>query len=172
MDWQALLADVEAQAESWAERDRHLMAADHTRLEMRAVPTSQRFAGSMGSMVWCLISPDDTVSGYVDAVGKDWVLLTDSHSRAETLIALDHVVAVRGLADQARALSTSAIVDSLDVMWALQRISRERSRVRLNLVGGTVTSGIINRVGADHVLITGSQEQLVQAKAITHIARL
>ena len=82
------------------------------------------------------------------------------------------MVIVKGLAQRARAISTSPIVASLDLLWVLQRISRERSRVRLDVWGGVGLSGMIDQVGADYVVVNGDGQQLVMDTSIVSITRL
>jgi hypothetical protein len=98
--------------------------------------------------------------------------LTDPHSHNESIIALEQVVTVRGMAQHARAISASPIVASLDLMWVLQRISRERSRVRCDVLGGVGLSGVIDQVGADYVVVNGDVQQLVMGASIVSITRL
>ena len=172
MDWHELLADVEAQAESWAERDRQLVAADQGRLERRSITANQFFAGSLQTVISCTMRSGVIIEGHLDAVGANWILLTDPHSHNESIIALEHVVIVKGLAQRARAISTSPIVASLDLLWVLQRISRERSRVRLDVWGGVGLSGMIDQVGADYVVVNGDGQQLVMDTSIVSITRL
>jgi hypothetical protein len=172
MDWHELLADVEAQAESWAERDRQLVAADQARLERRSIAANQRFAGSLHALISCTMRSGERLDGHVEAVGANWALLTDPHSHNESIIALEQVVTVRGMAQHARAISASPIVASLDLMWVLQRISRERSRVRCGVLGGVGLSGVIDQVGADYVVVNGDVQQLVMGTSIVSITRL
>jgi len=172
MDWHELLADVEAQAESWAERDRQLVAADQGRLERRSIAANQLFAGSLQALISCTMRSGERMEGRVEVVGTNWILLTDPHSHNESIIALEHVVIVKGLAQRARAISTSPIVASLDLLWVLQRISRERSRVRLEVLGGVGLSGMIDQVGADYVVVNGDGQQLVMGESIVSITRL
>ena len=172
MDWHELLADVEAQAESWAERDRQLVAADQVRLERRSIAANQLFAGSLQALISCTMRSGERMEGRVDVVGTNWILLTDPHSHNESIIALEHVVIVKGLAQRARAISTSPIVASLDLLWVLQRISRERSRVRLEALGDVGLSGMIDQVGADYVVVNGDGQQLVMDTSIVSITRL
>ena len=54
----------------------------------------------------------------------------------------------------------------------LQRISRERSRVRLDVWGGVGLSGMIDQVGADYVVVNGDGQQLVMDTSIVSITRL
>lgn len=172
MDWHELLADVEAQAESWAERDRQLVAADQARLERRSIMANQRFAGSLHALISCTMRSGESIDGHVEAVGANWALLTDPHARNESIIALEQVVIVRGMSQHARAISASPIVASLDLMWVLQHISRERGRVQIALLSGVAFSGMIDQVGADYVVVNGEVQQLVMVTSIVSITRL
>jgi len=172
MDWHELLADVEAQAESWAERDRQLVAADQVRLERRSIAANQLFAGSLQALISCTMRSGVYIEGHLDAVGANWILLTDPHSNSESVLALEQVMTVRGLGQRARTISASPIVASLDLLWVLQRISRERSRVRLDIVGGVGLSGTIDQVGADYVVLNGEVQQLVMGASIVSVTRL
>jgi hypothetical protein len=172
MEWHELLADVEAQAESWAERDRQLVVADQTRLERRSIAASQHFAGSLHALISCTMRGGERREGHVEAVGANWILLTDPHSRNESIVALEQVLTVKGLNQRARTIGTSPIVASLDLMWVLQRISRERSYVRCDVLGGLGLSGVIDEVGADYVVVSGDGQQLVMGTSIVSITRL
>jgi sRNA-binding regulator protein Hfq len=57
-------------------------------------------------------------------------------------------------------------------MWVLQRISRERGRVQIALLGGVAFSGMIDQVGADYVVVNGEVQQLVMVTSIVSITRL
>jgi sRNA-binding regulator protein Hfq len=57
-------------------------------------------------------------------------------------------------------------------MWVLQRISRERGRVQIALLGGVAFSGMIDQVGADYVVVNGEIQQLVMVTSIVSITRL
>lgn len=172
MEWHELLADVEAQAESWAERDRQLVVADQTRLERRSIAASQHFAGSLHALISCTMRGGERREGHVEAVGANWILLTDPHSHNESIVALEQVLTVKGLTQRARTISASPIVASLDLMWVLQRISRERSHVRCDVLGGVGISGVIDEVGADYVVVSGDGQQLVMGTSIVSITRL
>ncbi len=168
MDWQDLLAELEAEAEALADRQREALAADLARDERRHVGISQRLAACIASTVSVQLASGEALTGQVDAVGSDWVLISDHHR--EHVVLLSHVHSIKGLSAQAKVISTSRIVAFMNAHWLLVRICQQRSQVSLRLVSGELCTARIEKVGADHLDLSNHQTVLVSAiVAITRI---
>jgi hypothetical protein len=67
-------------------------------------------------------------------------------------VTLAAVVALRGVGPAAREPGSEGLLAArLDLRHALRGLARDRARVRVELVDGTALSGVLARVGADHV---------------------
>jgi hypothetical protein len=83
--------------------------------------------------------------------GTDWVLLREDGAR-ELLLPMASLLSLSGAGGPAEVPgSEGEVVRRLDLRWALKGLVRSRSGVQLVLVDGSVLSGTLDRVGADHV---------------------
>lgn len=171
MRWDALFADLEAQADALAQAERAAEVETRTRGEAATLTVADRLRASVGSPVRLRLGGGLLVSGRLARVGPDWLLLEEGPGR-EVLVVTAQVLTVRGLGRLTAvpaAVGTAgpaAFVEArLGLRHALRGIARDRSVVRLLLTGapgaaasGTGTAGesgavdgTIDRVGADFV---------------------
>ncbi len=150
MRWEGLFADLEAQAEALNRAERAAEIEDRTRSEFGRLTVVDRLRGSLGSEVrlWC--RGNAILQGGLRRVHPEWLLLAQPHGR-ESLVAAGSVLSVSGLGRAALAPDRDAVVDArLGLRFALRRIARDRSGVRMQLTEG-VLAGTVDRVGADFV---------------------
>jgi hypothetical protein len=152
MEWQDLLRDVESLADAADEARALSEAADRTRRERSASSWMDRVRAVMGREVGCELLDGGTLAGVLADAGPDWLLLADLLSQPrETLVPAHAVVSLRGVGGWSDAPPLGPTAQRLDLRWALGRIARDRSAVRVGLAQGRVLSGTLDRVGSDHV---------------------
>ncbi len=151
MRWDALFADLEAQAEALAASERAAEADERSRIELASLRWHRRLDAAVGAALQVRLAGEVTVRGRVDRVGPDWALLSEDAAR-EVLVPLAAVQAVGGLSRYAVPEETSVIASRLTLRSVLRAIARDRSVVQIHVTGGGgVLDGTIDRVGADFV---------------------
>jgi len=149
--WQALFADLEAQAAAAEHAERAAEVDERTRGELAGLGTIDRLRAADGAAVRLRVSGGRTLSGVVDRVGPDWLLLAEDAGR-EAVVPLAAVLGVRGLSRFSAVPGTAgAVASRLGLRSALRGIARDRSPVRLELVDGSGLDATLDRVGADFV---------------------
>ncbi|MGH8960943.1 MAG: hypothetical protein ACRDWT_07015 [Jatrophihabitantaceae bacterium] len=151
MRWNALFADLEAQAEVLEQAERAAEVQERTRAEVGALTLLDRLRPAVGLPVRLRTAGAGHLAGTLDRLGPDWALLEQDGGR-EVLVRLGAVTGIGGLG------RTSAVPGSLDAVTArlglwfvLRRIARDRSPVSLHLTDGTTLAATLDRVGADYV---------------------
>lgn len=173
MRWNALFADLQAEAEAEDDADRRSEVADHTRAEVGRLRLIDRLAPLLeaghGGLRLGLLG-HDPVAGDLYALGADWLLLIQSagSTHREILVPLSAVQWLQGTGARSAEPGWEGIVGArLTLRVALRRIVRDRSAVVLGLTGGDVLAGRPARVGADHleldVLPSGASTSLADA---------
>lgn len=148
MRWDGLFADLEAQAEALGQAERAAEIEDRTRSEVARLTVVDRLRGSVGSEVRLLGLGNVILQGELRRVHSEWVLLAQPHGR-ESIVRVGAILAVAGLDRAALTAAGGSVVDArLGLSFALRRIARDRSGVRVHLVDG-VLAGTVDRVGAD-----------------------
>jgi hypothetical protein len=151
MRWDALFADLEAQAAMQAQAQRAAEVEERTRAEVGALRVTERLRGALGAPLRFHVAGAGVVSGTLSQVGADWVLLDEGAGR-EVLLASAALVRVSGLTRHSAADRSVGVVQSrLGLRHVLRAIGRDRSGVALHLRDSTVLSATIDRVGADFV---------------------
>jgi hypothetical protein len=151
MRWDALFADLEAQSAALEQAERAGEVGERTRVEVNALHTVDRLRASEGASVWLSLTGGFALAGRIDRAGPDWLLLDEGEGR-EALVALGHVVRLRGLGRYAAAPGTAGEVFArLGLRHALRGIARDRDVVRLMLRDGSTVDATLDRVGADFV---------------------
>lgn len=165
MRWDRLFEDLEAQFDELALAESAAELADRTRVATGTVRLTQRLAGALGQRVG-VSAGAQTITGTLQRVGPDFVLLGGGGA-GQSLIALDKVVAVRGLTATTGPQLTGVAM-RLDLRRALRGVARDRAPVVVALSGLAATaamasvatparsgvsevSGTIDRVGADFI---------------------
>ncbi len=149
MRWEALFADLAAQAEAEERAELDAEVRDRTRREGGLVRTVDRLRGSVGGSVTVTVHGAGPVGGRLLDAGRDWLLLEEAAGR-DVLVPLAAVLAVDGLGRRAEP-AAGAVTERLDLRWALRGLARDRARLQVVLRDGGLSSGTLDRVGADHV---------------------
>lgn len=151
MRWEALFADLEAQAESLEQAERAGEIDERTRGEVGSLHWRDRARSAVGSSIRLRLAGGLAASGNLVRVGPDWVLL-DEGAGHEVVVVSAAVLVVRGLGRYAAVSDSKGVVASrLGLRYALRGIARDRSAVRVHLVDGSTLDGTVDRVGADFI---------------------
>jgi hypothetical protein len=151
MRWDAMFADLEAQAAALEVAERAGEVDERVRAELGTLTVFDRLRGASATPVRLRTAGAGVVTGTISRTGPDWVLL-DQDDGHEVLVRLGAVTAIGGLG------RVTATPDSLDVVTArlglwfvLRRIARDRSAVTVQLADGSRLHATLDRVGADFV---------------------
>jgi hypothetical protein len=148
MRWDRLFDDLQAQLDGDGQRERDLEVSDRTRRERAQVGIHERFSAHRGLRVELRLTAGVLVAGRVADSGSDWVLVQDAGDRG-CLVPFGAVVAINGMGVRAAAGSGAATAKRFGLGFALRGLSRDRAVVSLADIGGSVTTGTIDSVGAD-----------------------
>jgi hypothetical protein len=150
MRWDAMFADLEAQAAALEVAERAGEVDERVRAELGTLTVFDRLRAASVTAVR-LRTASGVVTGTISRTGPDWVLLEQDDGH-EVLVRLGAVTAIGGLG------RLTAAPDSLDVVTArlglwfvLRRIARDRSAVTVQLTDGSRLHATLDRVGADFV---------------------
>ncbi len=150
MRWDALFADLEAQAAALEHAERAAEVEERARGELAALGLVDRLRGAVGATVRLRLAGGGSVRATVARVGPDWLLVADG--AREVVIPLGAVQGVRGLNRYSAVPgSGGALASRLGLRSALRGIARDRSAVRLELRDGSAIEATVDRVGADFV---------------------
>lgn len=151
MRWDELFADLAAQAEAAEAADLAGEVRDRTRAELGQLHLGDRLRPAVGTGLVVALSGAGTVRGLLVDTGPDWLLLEET-GRVQLLVSSAAVLGITGVGPQVSAPgSEGELARRLDLRWALRGLARSRAGVQLVLVDGSVPSGTLDRVGADHV---------------------
>jgi hypothetical protein len=147
--WQELFADLEAQGDSLRRADDEREIAELTRGGLAQVALVNRLHGNVSARVTVKVAGVGDLSGRLQRVGADWLLLSDGD---EVVVPLSAVMGVMDLAAAAVSDEGVGVVASrLRLTSVLRAMARDRSPVRVVLRDGTSVVGTPDRVGADFV---------------------
>jgi hypothetical protein len=163
MRWEALFADLEAEAQADADAERRSEVAERVRTELARLRLIDRLQPLLGRAEvrprFGLVN-GETLSGSVRGLGADWVLLAEESGEpgevgdAEWLVPLGVVQWIEGLtAGSAEPGWEGKVGARLGLRIPLRRIVRDRSNVALTLLSGQLLRGRLERVSADHVVL-------------------
>jgi hypothetical protein len=151
MRWDALFADLEAQAEVLGQALRAAEVDERTRGELASLRLRDRARAAVGTPLRLRSSGGLLGVGELRRVGPDWLLVEEAGSR-ELVVATAHLVSVRGLGRYSAVPASEGAVESrLAFRHALRGIARDRSAVRVHLVDGSTVDATIDRIGADFI---------------------
>jgi hypothetical protein len=151
MRWDALFADLEAQAAVLGQEVRAAEVAERARGEIGALRVVDRARAALGTALRARLLGGHAVAGRLRRVGADWLLL-DEDAGHETVVALDHLIGVRGLGRQSAVPDSVGVVESrLGLRHVLRGLVRDRAAVRVLLSDGSALDATLDRVGADFV---------------------
>jgi hypothetical protein len=150
--WQALFDDFEAQLSAADAADHAAEVADRTRRERALVRLADRLRPEQGRDLLLRVAGAGDVRGRLLEVGVDWLLLEEQPGRREVLVPEPALLSVSGVGPgSAVPGSEGEVARRLDLRWALRGLVRSRSGVVVVLRDGTIVSGTLDAVGADHV---------------------
>lgn len=149
MRWDALFADLEAQAVALERAERAACVEERARIEVGALNLLDRLRPAAGAILRLECTGPVTLSGTVRGVGQGGVLLDEGGGR-EAIVVLASVLGVTGLSRvSAVPGSASAVESRLGLRHVLRGVARDRSPVRLCRVDGSTVEATIDRVGLD-----------------------
>jgi hypothetical protein len=143
--WEALFADLEAQLE--AAGGGGAGEGEHARAEAARTCMADRWRAHTGVPLRVRLVDGSAEDGTVAGAGPAWLLLADGGSRV--LVPAAAIATVGGLS-RAAAPPPSEVERRLGLNGALRAVARDRTPVRLRILGAAAT-GTIDRVGADHL---------------------
>ena len=151
MRWQALFDDLEAQLAAADAAELQAEVADRTRRESALLRVVDRLDAAAGQEVAVALGAAGVLRGRLLDSGPDWLLVEETGAR-EVLVPLAAVLGITGLVAQTGVPGGEGEVGRrLDLRWALRGLARSRASVALVVRDGSVISGTLDRVGADHV---------------------
>jgi len=155
MRWDQLFQDLEARFDELADADSMAELADRQRVAAGTISMVERIAGAVGWPIRLRTVAGITVTGTLQRVGPDWLLLQESPGR-EVVLALRATTVVEGLS-AATGVSMTGVQRRLNLRHALRGLARDRSPIALVVSGGvgepaalhTELTGTVDRIGAD-----------------------
>jgi hypothetical protein len=161
MRWTALFEDLEAQLGAADAAELEAEVRDRTRTELARIDVAARLRSAVGSTLDVQLRSGDRLRGSVASLGADWLLMQEEDDGApsrELLVPLRAVLVLRGLGPSSQTSGSSpggvpggAVAGRLDLRSVLRGIARDRTPVRVTTDDGTLLSGVVGRVGADHL---------------------
>lgn len=147
--WQALFADLEAQADALTIAERAAEIEERIREAAAELSLQDRLRGQVGSSVRLSCAAAGHVMGRIVHVGRDWVLVEEQAGR-QAVALLDAIHSAGGLGRLSAAPGSMSQVESrLGTRHMLRALVRDRASLRLHLRDGSVLDGTIDRLGSD-----------------------
>ncbi len=147
--WEELFTQLDMELEAEERAELRAEVAERTRREHGEVAFVDRLRALAGDEVQLELTGAGSVSGVVEEVGTDWLLLRLGHGM-QALVPSAAVLALRG-ATRSAQLRTGGLADRIGLSMVLRGLARERREVLLTLADGAAVTGTIDRVGADYV---------------------
>ncbi|GAA1999554.1 hypothetical protein [Nocardioides kribbensis] len=158
MSWEeqlfAVLDDLEQQAEAAYDAERVVELADRARAEYQQVTLASRLMASVGLPVALEVRGVGAVTGVLERVAADWVVVGGA---AQDWVVLTRAVdVVRGASARSVPEVAWSPVSRLGFGSPLRRLADARERCLLHLVDGARHEGVLQRVGSDFAeVLTG-----------------
>lgn len=164
MGWEddlfALFDDLEGQAGALAAVERGAEHADRSRAEYQTVTLASRLMASVGTEVTLGVTGVGTISGTVDRVAGDWLLL--AAGQHDWVVATDAVTTVERASVRSIPEVAWSPLTRLGLGSALRRIAEAGERCLLHLRDGSRHEGTLRRVGADFCeLVEGDERRTI-----------
>jgi hypothetical protein len=141
MRWDALIADLEAQAEALERAERAAEVEERARIEVAALAMVDRLRAAVGVPLGLRCAGGLMLSGELRRVGPDWLLLDEGSGR-EALAPLAGVHGVTGLSRLSAVPGSASVVESrLTLRHALRAIARDHRSRRRRLSRGRPARG-------------------------------
>jgi hypothetical protein len=172
MRWDDLFADLEAQAELLARRDRADEVGERSRIELGRIAGLDRLRPAVGATVSVAALGGERVDGVLRKVGAQWLLIEEQQGR-EAIVPLASVLAVAGLGRRVTDPDSVSVIESrLGLRSALRGLARDRAAVRVHLVDTHELDGTIDRVGADFFELARHARGEPRRRADVHTVQL
>ena len=161
MRWEELFDDLEGQLDAQAAAELAGEVADRTRRELALVELTDRVVSHVGRPLVLHLVDGSSHEGVVTDVAQQWLVLQDPTtaalvqrdraSQGPVLVPVGSVVSLVGLGSAAATTGRDSVRRRISLSSALRAVARDRSPVRLGLADGSVPTGTLDAVGADHV---------------------
>lgn len=149
MRWQELFADLEGEARSLERAEQDSEVAERTRAEIGQIALANRLRAQVAQPVTLLVRGSREVSGDVQRVGADWVLLSSPHDELVPLLAISAVVNLPPSAVTTDGVGV--VAGRVTLSAVLRALARDRSGVSVWMWDGGHIAGTPDRVGLDHL---------------------
>lgn len=157
--WERFFEDLEGQLDSEWEAERAALETESARLRLSRIPLRSRLVAlsEQGAAVSLDLSDGTTLAGRLRAVGADWLAIAgDGSLRALWLVPIAKISAAGmphvDLLDSARqADAGGALRQRMTFGFVARDFARKRVPVTIQVAGGRLLSGTIDRAGADHL---------------------
>lgn len=164
MGWEdelfALFDDLEGQAGSLAAVERGAEHADRSRAEYQAVTLASRLMASASTEITLGVTGVGPLTGTVDRVAGDWVLL--SAGQHDWVVSIEAVTTVERASVRSIPEVAWSPLTRLGLGSALRRIAEAGERCLLHLRDGSHHEGTLRRVGADFCeLVEGEDRRML-----------
>ena len=150
MRWRGLFDDLEGQFDAAQAAELAGEVAERSRREAALLRLVDRLRAAEGAPVVVTVTGAGVLRGRLLDAGTDWLLLEEGSTR-EVLVPLRAVLGVSGVGARAAAPDDGPVAKRLDLRWALRGLARSRTGVALGLLDGTLVTGTLDRVSADHL---------------------
>jgi hypothetical protein len=150
MRWQGLFDDLEAQFEAAQAAELAGEVAERTRRESALLRLVDRLRAAEGAALAVTLPGSGVLRGRLLDAGTDWLLIEEQGAR-EVLVPLAAVLGITGAGPRVAAPDDGPVARRLDLRWALRGLARSRTGVALGLVDGSLVTGTLDRVAADHL---------------------
>ncbi len=147
-----LVDDLEQQADGLAFGERDAELVELRRAEYAQVDLSARLHGSIGAEVRLEVVGVGALEGTLAGAGEGWLLLA---AHQEWFVELRAVLGLRGLTARSVPPNARPLSARLGLVSALRRAAEGRDEVVLHRRDGSVVRGLVGRVGADFVEVSG-----------------
>lgn len=147
MRWQELFADLEAQASALERAATDAEISERTRGEVARVAMANRLRAQVGARLTARVWGAGDISGRLERVGADWVLVLAGSEMVVPTSALMFCVDMP--LEAVSADSVSVVTSRLGLTSVLRAVARDRSVVTVVTRDGATVTGTPDRVGAD-----------------------
>lgn len=168
MRWDALFADLEAQAEAFEAEELQLRTAEAVDLERSRVVLADRLRAHIGKPVTMHCSNGQVLPVVIGTVGHNWC--SGLQGAGSCLVALSAVVAIDRLGFTAVS-EASTTHRRLGMTAPLRRLAQDRAEVSVYTQAGEIARGVLHSVGQDHldIITAGSILRTVSLQAVVSV---
>ncbi len=146
-----IFRDYEVQLNAAKVREIEQDAQEIRRHEFSRVQLMDRLAAQLGESLTCFTVDSQRLVGTLDGIGQGWIQLTTlSESLVVPLTALDFWEG----GNKFSYVDASSVNRKLSFAFALRALARARAYVRFYHFSGSMSEGVIERVGADFVEVS------------------